>query len=78
MKFLTGSEMITPLGAPQKYKVYFKHNCTSSTAGVKCHCYPTVSTCAFHLTLPVHITSDTEMKEMFVLALEHDFGFGRC
>ena len=78
MKFLTGSETIAPMGSPQKIRVFFKHDCVVPAECGKCNCYPTISTCAFNLTIPVHITSDDMMKDVFALALQYDQGFGRC
>ena len=78
MMFLTGSEVIPPLGAPSVVKVSFKHDCTKSSEGLECACFPVVSTCSYTLVLPMHIKNDDEMKDKFLLAITKDFGFGRC
>ena len=79
MKFLTGSETMVPFGSPRQITVFFKHDCCNIRSNKQeCKCYPTVSTCAFNLTLPTYITTDDLIKEVFVLALKQDQGFGRC
>ena len=54
--------------------VNFKHGCETN-----CKCYPTVSTCADSISIPVHINSDDEMKRTFIeaLSLSLVMGFGR-
>jgi len=42
-----------------------------------CCCYPRVSTCILVITLPLHINSDIEMKQVMETALEGDVGFGQ-
>ena len=73
MKFLTGSERMVPLEQPKALRVFFKHDCDKH-----CKCFLIVSTCAYHVTFPVHIQNDGDMKNMFVTALQQDSGFGRC
>ena len=72
MKFLTASERITPLGSPSKFKVYFKNDC-----GEGCTCYPTVSTCNYHVTVPLHMADDDAMLNIFSVAINEEIGFGR-
>ena len=72
MKFLTGSETIPSHLFPERISINFKHGCETN-----CKCYPTVSTCAVSISIPVHINNDEEMKRTFVEALSLDMGFGR-
>ena len=72
IKFLTASESITPLVSPSKFKVYFKNDC-----GEGCTCYPTVSACNYHVTLPLHIADDDPMLNIFSIAINGEIGFGR-
>ena len=72
MKFLTASESITPLGSPSNFKVYFKNDC-----GEGYTCYPTVSTCNYHVTVPLHIADDDAMLNIFSVAINGEIGFGR-
>ena len=71
MKFLTASENITPLGSPSKFKVYFKNDC-----GEGCTCYPTVTMCNYHVTLPLHMADDDAMLNIFSIAIKGEIGFG--
>ena len=64
MKLCTPSESITPLGSPSKFKVYFKNDC-----GEGCTCYPTVSTCNYHVTVPLHIDDDDAMLNIFSVVI---------
>ena len=72
MKFLTASESITPLGSPSNFKVYFKNDCREGYT-----CYPTVSTCSYHVTVPLHIADDDAMLNIFSVAINGEIGFGR-
>ena len=72
MKFLTASESITPLGSPFKFKVYFKSNCREGFT-----CYPTVSTCNYYVTVPLHIADGDAMFNIFSVAINGEIGFGR-
>ena len=72
MKFLTASENITPLGSPSKFKVYFKNDC-----GEGCTCCPTVSTCNYHVTLPLHMADDDAMLNIFSITIKGEIAFGR-
>lgn len=78
MKFLTGAEEIPALGAPPKITVQFKHDCSASADGTQCKCYPTVSTCAYLVNLPIHISSEEEIIQVFDEAIQLDVGFNRC
>ena len=60
MKFLTASESTTPLGSLSN----FKNDC-----GEGCTFYSTVSTCNYHVTLPLHIADDGDaMLNIFSIA----------
>jgi len=71
MKFLTGAELIPPSGILKTFTIEFK-DCVKG-----CCCYPRVSTCILVITLPLHINSDIEMKQVMETALEGDVGFGQ-
>ena len=71
-KFLTASEIITPLGSPSKFKFYFKDDC-----GEGWTCYPTVSTCSSHVTVPLHIVDDGVMLNIFSVAINGEVRFSR-
>jgi len=73
MKFITGSERMTQLRRPAYVSISFKHDCLPS-----CKCFPTISTCAFTITIPIHINDDASMLRSFVVGLDKDVGFGRC
>lgn len=76
MKFLTGCETVPPLGIPTKqFKVYFKHECQPSDEGKPCACLPQVSTCAFWVKLPIHISDEDNMCQSFVKAVKEGVGF---
>ena len=71
MKFLTGSEIVPHL-FPERISINFKHGCETN-----CKCYPTVSTSAVSISIPVRINNDEKMKRIFIEALSLDMGFGR-
>ena len=72
MKFLNGSETVPQHLYPERISINFKHGSETN-----CKCYPTVSTCAVSISIPVHINNDEEMKRTFIEALSLDMGFGR-
>ena len=72
MKFLTGSERIPALGVPPAIELTFNHKCPPG-----CKCFPTVSTCALTLDIPVHVRED-EILTIFSTAIINSIGFGRC
>ena len=72
MRFLTGSERIPPTGLLSRYKVFFKHDCPGN-----CKCFPTVSTCGYVISLPVHVDNYEEFFKMIEVALKCEPGFGR-
>ena len=71
MKFLAASESITPVGSTSKFKVYFKNDWEDG-----CTCYPTVSTCNYHVTVSLHIADDDVMLNIFSVAINGEIGFG--
>lgn len=58
LKFVTGTEVIPPLGLPTKMKLQFVHGCQAG-----CRCRPSASTCALQLRLPVHYTESGQMVD---------------
>ena len=72
MKFLTASESTALLGSPSKFKFYFKNDC-----GEGWTCYPTVSTCNYHVTVPLHIADDDAMLNVFLVAINGEIRFSR-
>ena len=78
IQFITGAPSIPVLGLPNDIAIIFLHDCKASTSGTACNCYPTVSTCDIQLCLPVHITSDNYMIDVFKRAITYEAGFGRC
>ena len=72
MKFLTASKRITPVGSPSKFKAYFENGC-----GEGCTCYPIVSTCNYHVTVPLHVVDDHAMLNIFLVAINGEIGFDR-
>jgi len=71
MKFMTGSDRIPALGSPREFCVHFKNDCL-----INCMCFPTASTCSCSVTLPSHIDTDDQMKNLFKTAIDGEFGFG--
>lgn len=63
LKFVTGTEVIPPLGLPRKMTLAFVHGCQAG-----CQCRPTASTCALQLRLPVHYTGNDEMVDILTKA----------
>ena len=75
-KFLTGSTKKPATGLNKNVTVKFKHGCFPSKGGNMCKCLLTVSTCEIVVTIPVHITSEGDMKNAFKDALLCETGFG--
>ena len=71
LKWLTGAKNIPPLGFPKKIQCQFLHGCPAG-----CKCRPTTSTCDLVITLPVHLKTEDDMKEIMFSALIDCFGFG--
>ena len=66
------SKRITPLVSPSKFKAYFENGC-----GEGCTCYPIVSTCDYHVTVPLHVVDDHAMLNIVLVAINGEIGFGR-
>ena len=75
-KFVTGSPRIPATGLDKQITVKFKHDCLPKNRPGVCKCLPTVSTCEIILNLPVHITTEEEMMNVFKDALICETGFG--
>ena len=71
IKWMTGSKTIPPLGFPKKFSVQFVHGCAEA-----CRCRPTVSTCDITLKIPVHLTTEEDMREIFISAIKDCVGSG--
>ena len=69
LKFVTGTNVIPPLGLPMKITVQFVHGC-----GADCQCRLSASTCAKQLRLPVHIQDNTVMIDMLSKAVVEGAG----
>lgn len=73
IQLITGSPSIPPLGLPDDISIIFKHGCINAD----CKCLPTVGTCNLQLCVPVHITSEDEMKEALSRAVKEGYCFGQ-
>ena len=73
IQFITGSTSILPLGLPDDISIIFKQGCINAD----CNCLPTVSTCDLQLFIPVHISSEEEMKEALSRAVKEGSCFGQ-
>jgi hypothetical protein len=71
VKWMTGSKTIPPLGFPKKYSVQFVHDCEEG-----CRCRPTVSTCDITLKIPVHLSTEEDMRDILKSAIKDCVGFG--
>ena len=71
LKWAVGSSTIPPLGLPKKLSIQFLHGCV-----VGCRCWPTTSTCALKITLPVHLDNADDMKSIVGSAVADSEGFG--
>lgn len=71
LKWLTGAKRVPPLGFPKKIQCRFLHGCQSG-----CKCRPTTSTCDLVITLPVHLNTEDNMKEIMESALIDCIDFG--
>ena len=71
MKWLTGCHEVPPLGFPKMFGIAFVHGCPEG-----CACRPTASTCDLTIKIPVHINSESRMKEMIESAVTESDGFG--
>ena len=78
MQFITGSSSMTPCFVT-KLKLYFKHDCPKSNSGSSCACYPSSSTCALSLTIPVHLNTFDIMLKSFedAILITKAYGFGK-
>ena len=75
-KFVTGSPRILATGLGKQITVKFKHDCLPKNRPDVCKCLSTVSTCETILNLPVHITTEEEMMNVFKDTLICETGFG--
>lgn len=73
MKFITGSSSIPPGGLQRNLSTEFVHGCAPL-----CKCLPTISTCSLTVRLPVHLTSEEEMKAAFSMAIAGEVGINCC
>ena len=71
LQWLTGARSIPPLGFSKRIKCQFLHGCQPD-----CKCRPTTSTCDLVITLPVHLSTEDDMKEIMTSALIDCIGFG--
>ena len=69
LKFVTGTNVIPPLGLPMKITVQFVHGCRAD-----CQCRPSASTCALQLRLPVHIQDSSVIIDMLSKAVVEGAG----
>ena len=69
LKFVTGTNVIPPLGLPMKITVQFVHGCRAD-----CQCRPSAATCALQLRLPVHIRDSSVMIDMLSKAVVEGAG----
>lgn len=70
LQWATGSPSIPPLGLPRKVKITFLGGCNPA-----CRCRPTASTCDLQLSLPLHLDTFEEMKDILLSALKDSEGF---
>lgn len=70
LQWATGSPSIPPLGLPRKVKITFLGGCNPA-----CRCWPTASTCDLQLSLPLHLDTFEEMKDILLSALNNSEGF---
>lgn len=71
LQWLTGSRNIPPLGFPKKIRCQFLHGCPPG-----CKCRPTTSTCDLVITVPVHLNTEDNTKEILTSAFMDCIGFG--
>ena len=71
LQFITGTSVIPAMGFVEKPQLSFIHGCDKN-----CKCFPSASTCALHLQIPVHLNKLEEMKDSFSSALKDGFVFG--
>jgi hypothetical protein len=71
LQWLTGAKKFPPLGFPKKINCQFLHGCKPG-----CKCRPTTSTCDLVITLPVHLNTEGNMKEIMHSALIDCVDFG--
>ena len=64
LKWLTGTKRVPPLAFSKKIQCKFLHGCPAG-----CRCRPTTSTCDLSITLPVHLDTEENMKEIMISAL---------
>ena len=76
MKFITGSEKISPVSLPAAIRVLFKHDCRLGSNGSHYRFLPVMSTCAVLKKLPVHIVAEVQMRDYFEMAIDNETGFG--
>lgn len=70
LQWAIGSPSIPPLGLPRKVKITFLGGCNPA-----CRCRPTASTCDLRVSLPLHLDTFEEMKEILMSALKDSEGF---
>jgi hypothetical protein len=68
---MTGSKTIPPLGFPKQFSVKFVHGCAEGR-----RCRPTVSTCDITLKIPVHLSTEQDMRDIMKSAIKDCSGFG--
>lgn len=66
LQFITGCSSIPPGGFDSNFTIHFTND----------KCYPTVSTCSFDITLPLHLGDYNKFKEVMIESIISGPGFG--
>jgi len=71
LMFITGTEVIPPLGFHKEISVKFLHSCAPD-----CMCLPTVATCALDLNLPIHYKNEEVFSTIMTNSIQMCQGYG--